>query len=129
MGFVMDFDAKNNILRVTIKDHFTDEILREIYAAMTEYAASQPCRGIVDFSEVTAFEASSDAIRNLARGEPAFPAGYMRIIVSPKDLIYGMARMFQILGEKTRRDLHVVRTLDEAYHLLRAEAPEFGPLS
>lgn len=53
----------------------------------------------------------------------------MRVLVVPKAIIYGMARMFQILGEKTRPDLHVVRTMDEAYRLLRVESPEFGPVS
>jgi hypothetical protein len=129
MGFVLDFDARNNILRVTIKDRFTDEIMRDIYAAITKYVASHRCRGIVDFSKVTTFEASNDAIRTLAESDPAFPAGCVRIFVCPEDLIYGMARMFQILGEKTRPDLHVARTLDEAYHWLKADAPEFGPVS
>ena len=53
----------------------------------------------------------------------------MRVFVAPKDLIYGMARMFQILGEATRPDLPVVRTMDEAYSLLQVESPEFSPVS
>ena len=36
--------------------------------------------------------------------------------------------MFQILSEKTRPDLHIVRTIDEAYRLLNVESPEFKPL-
>ena len=53
----------------------------------------------------------------------------MRVIVVPIDFIFGLARMFQMLGEKTRPDLHVVRTLDEAYRLLQIESPEFRPVS
>lgn len=78
---------------------------------------------------MTNFEVSSDAIRQVAAAPPAFPPAYMRVLVVPKAIIYGMARMFQILGEKTRPDLHVVRTMDEAYRLLRVESPEFGPVS
>jgi hypothetical protein len=84
-----------------------------------------PCRGILDFSNVTDFEVSSEAIRRVAASPPAFPAGYMRVLVIPHDLIYGMARMFQILGEKTRPDLQVVRTMDEAFRLLQVKTPEF----
>jgi hypothetical protein len=36
--------------------------------------------------------------------------------------------MFQVLGEKTRPELHVVRTLEAAYTLLQLESPEFGPV-
>ena len=32
------------------------------------------------------------------------------------------------LGELTRPDFQVVRTLDEAYRLLRVESPELGPI-
>ena len=88
-----------------------------------------PCRGIADVSGVTKFSVSSNAVKELAAASPAFPAGYMRIFVAPQDSIYGMARMFQMLGEKTRPDLYIVRTMDAAYHLLRVESPEFCPIS
>lgn len=40
MGFVMDLDAKNNILCVTIDGRITDAILFDGYAAMAKYLAS-----------------------------------------------------------------------------------------
>jgi hypothetical protein len=129
MGFVMDFDPRNSILRVTISDGFTDQIMRDICTAISKFVASHPCRGIVDYSKVTMFEPSSEAVRTLASSKPAFPAGRTCIFVCPKDLIFGMARMYQMLGERTRPDLQLARTLDAVYHLLRAEAPEFGPVS
>jgi hypothetical protein len=130
MGFVMEFDVRNNILRVTIVGRLTDAILSDCYATIARDVASHPpCRGILDFSEVTNLEVSSDTIRQVAAAPPAFPTGHMRILVAPKALIYGMARMFQMLGEKTRPDLHVVHSIDEAYLLLQVESPEFGPVS
>jgi len=130
MSFVLEFDAKDNILRITPRGCLTDAILADVYATVTSYVASHPpCRGILDLSEVTQFEVSSNAIRRLARISPAFPAGYMRVLVAPKGHVYGMARMFQILTEETRPDLHIVRTIDEAHALLRVESPEFTPVS
>jgi len=130
MDFAMDFDAKNNILRLTITGRLTDAVLLDVYATAARYVASHPpCRGITDFSGVTEFEVSSSAIRDLAQTAPAFPTGYMRIVVAPKDHVYGMARMFQIVGADTRSDLHVVRTMDEAYRLLQVTSPEFSPVS
>ena len=130
MNIVVDFDAKNNILRATLVGSMTGAILLELYAKATKYIESHPsCRGILDFSRVTDFEVSSDAIRQVAAAPPALPAGYMRVLVIPQIFIYGLARMFQILGEKTRPELQVVRTMDEAYHLLGVESPEFYPIT
>jgi len=128
--FVVDFDARNNILRGTLEGRMTRAILLDIYAAAAKYMASHPpCRGILDFSRVTGFEVSTAAIKQVAAAPPVFPAGYMLVLVTPKDPLYGMARMFQILSEKTRPDLQVVRTVDEAYRLLQVESPEFSPVS
>jgi hypothetical protein len=129
VAIVVDFDEKNNILRATVHGRMSGAILLEFYAATAKYMASHPpCRGIFDFSPATEFEVSSHAIRELAAAPPAFPAGYARVLVIPKDFIYGLARMFQILSEKTRPELHVVRTMDEAYLLLQVESPQFHPI-
>ena len=129
MGVAVDFDAQNNILRGTVDGRMTGAILLEFYARTAEYMASHPpCRGILDFSAVTDFELSADAIRQVAAAAPAFPSGYMRILVIPQVFIYGMARMFQILTEKTRPELQVVRTLDDAYLLLQVKSPKFSPI-
>ncbi len=130
MGFVLDFDAKNNILRGTLEGPFTGAILLDYYAAAARYTASHPpCRGIWDFSKVEAkVDVSSDTIRQLVGRSPIIPPGYMRVVVAPQDFLFGMMRMLQILSEKARPELHVVRTMDEAYRLLQAELPEFSPV-
>ena len=130
MGFVMDFDAKNNILRGTLEGPLTGAILLDSYEAATRYTASHPpCRGLWDFSKVTAnAEISSNIIRQVVGKSPIIPAGYMRVVVAPQDFLFGMMRMLQILSEEARPELHVVRTLDEAYRLLRIESPEFSPI-
>ena len=130
LKIVLDFDAKNNILRGTLEGPMTGVMLLDLYAEGMRYAASHPpCRGILDFSRVTDFEVSSEAIRQVAAAPPAFPSGYMRVLVIPQIFIFGLARMFQILGEKTRPELQVVRTMDEAFHLLGVEFPDFRPVS
>ena len=125
MGFLLDFDSKNNILRVTLEGGVTDAIVLECYAAIAKRVALRPCRVILSFSGATEFQVSSVTVRHLAEVAPAVPAGYMRVCVCPQDFIYGMARMFQMLGEATRPDLRVVRTMDEAYSVLGVKSPEF----
>ena len=128
MGFVLDFDATNNLLRVTLEGRVTDPILLDAYTSVARYVETHgPCRAIVDVSAATKFDVSSHAIRDLTRRPPAIPKGYMRVFVAPLDSMYGMVRMFQILTELTRPELHVVRSVNEAYRLLRVESPKFGP--
>src|ERR1022692_2183567 len=77
VGFFMDFDVSNNILRVTLEGQLTDAILLEAYATAARYVtAHAPCYGIFDASGVTKFEVSSNAVRELARSSPIIPAGY-----------------------------------------------------
>jgi hypothetical protein len=129
VGFAIDFDATNNILRLALEGQVTDAILLEAYATAARYVESHaPCYGILDGSGVTKFEVSSNTVRDLAMSAPVIPAGYIRVVVAPLDSFYGMVRMFQTLGESTRPDLHLVRTMDEAYSLLRVESPEFSPV-
>ena len=124
----MEFDAKNNVLRGTLRGRVTDQILLDYYAAAVRFATSHPpCRSLWYFSEVTEFEVSSECIRQVARKTP-IAAGYMRVIVASPDFLFGMMRMAQILSE-SRPELHVVRTMDEAYRLLQVESPEFSPVS
>jgi hypothetical protein len=130
MAFAIDFDARNSILRLTLEGRLTDAVLLDAYATVTKYvAAHSPCRGITDFSGVTKLEVSSNVVRQLADTAPAIPTVHTRVIVAPEAHVYGMARMFQILGESTRPNLHIVRSMDEAYRLLQVESPEFGPVS
>ena len=129
MGFVMEFDAKNNILRGALEGRVTDTILLDCYGAAARYAASHPpCRGLWDFSKARDFDVSSDTIRQVVKTPPIIRSGYLRVVVAPQDLLFGMMRMLQILSEKTRPELHVVRTMDEAYRLLLVESPEFVPV-
>ena len=126
---MVDFDAVNNILRATIEGRITGEILLKFHEAATKYlAAHPPCRVILDLTPVTEFAVSSDAIRRLAAAPPPLKSpGGVWILVIQKDVIYGLARMFQILTETNGNysELQVVRTMDEAYRLLQVKCPAF----
>jgi len=129
VAFVLDFDSRNGILRVTLEGVITDAILLEAYTVVGSYVASRgPCRAIVDVSGVTKFNVASRTVRELAKSAPAIPTGYMRVFVAPQAAIYGMMRMFQMLGELTRPDLYAARSMDEAYALLQLNSPEFTPI-
>jgi hypothetical protein len=130
VGFVVDFDANNNILRVSLDGHLTDSIALSCAERVGGFAAAHPPRhGIVDLSKVTKYDVSPDIIRQLARtppdrSQPAYPL----VIVAPKEHAYGMSRMFQLLSETTRPNQHVVRTMDEAFEVLQVKSPSFVPV-
>jgi hypothetical protein len=130
IALVVEFDPKHNVLRGTLTGRMTGTTLLKFYSMAEKYMASHPpCRGILDFSGVTDFEVSAASIRQVAQAPPAFPAGYARVLVIPKDFIYGLARMYQILTEDTRPELQIVRIMEEAYQLLDMKSPEFHPVN
>jgi hypothetical protein len=132
VGLRFEFDAENKILLVVFDGRLTDESLTEGYQEIRKYSTASDARaGIVDFSSVTEFAASSGLVRELARLDPALPdAGHRpRCIVAPVTHIFGIARMFQIVGESKRPSLKVVRSIDEAFAVLGVHAPHFEPFS
>ena len=130
MGCSFEFDPVNNILRYSWDGNLTDEVLVESDAAGRRVlAARPPCRGILDFSKVTKVDVSSQTIKRIASRPPAYGLGQVVVLVAPKDVVYGLSRMFATLGEEKRPKMHVVRTMEEAYHLLEIDSPQFSPIS
>ena len=132
MGVRFEFDAENKILLGQFEGRLTDQSVVEIYQAIRKYSVATDARaGILDFSFVSEFAATSDAIRNLARQEPAMPdaVNRPRVVVAPATHLFGIARMFQIVGQHKRPSLTVVRTLDEAFAVLGVQSPRFEPLA
>jgi len=125
-----DFDPTNRILRCRFEGRVTDKALKEFFRLAAEHAARIDPRGAVtDLSAVTSFEVSPQTIRELAKEAPALSnPDRHRCVVASSPQIFGMVRMFEIAGEATRPNLHVVRTIEEAWSILDVEAPQFSPL-
>lgn len=128
MAFRFEFDSTNKILRLRVEGRVTDELASQIYGAMREYATATDARaGICDMSLVSEFAMSAECVRRLASREPAMPDAFKRprIVVVPDTVGFGLARMFQIMGETTRPLLQVVHTLGEALAILGVQSPHF----
>ena len=131
MGFAVEFDATNEILRIAFEGQLTDAVAVACSETVSKCVTSlPPCSSIVDLSQVTKYEVSPQAMRQFARAAPSSsPAARTLVIVAPKESAFGMSRMFQLLTENTIPNQHVVRTMEEAYKLLHVKIPEFRPLS
>jgi hypothetical protein len=127
--YQFEFDETNRILRCRFDGRVTDEDLKESYRLAAEYMAqTDPRAAITDLSAVTSFEVSPETIRELAKSAPLPDPNRPRCIVAPSSNVFGMARMFEIEGEVTRPNLHVVRTLEEAWAILGVQGLTFEPL-
>ena len=130
MPCYFEFDPENRLLRVRLEGQITTEAVREHYrAASQQVVQTRPRASIWDLAAVTSLEVSTEAVAALARSVPAVPEPHrFRIIVASSAHVFGLARMFQALGEGARPRLRVVRTLKEACALLGVSQPRFEPL-
>ena len=132
MSYEFDFDDKHRILRCTFSGDVDDEELLGYYKKAAEYVTlTDPLIGLSDFTNVIRFSVSVETVRKLAKAAPAMPqAARPRVIVAASDRIYGMARVFELEGETTRPNVHVVRTMREAWAILGiAHPPSFTPMN
>ena len=51
------------------------------------------------------------------------------VFVVSSEMAFGLARMFSTLIEQWRPNRYAVRTMEEAYELLKITNPEFVPIS
>ena len=130
MPYYFEFDPKNRILRGRFEGRITNELLKEYYGVAGGYFERTAARaGITDLSGVTSFEVSPQLIRELASGPPAIlDQQFPRFIVASSPQIYGTARMFELAGQDTRPNLHVVHTMKEVCVILGVLDPRFEPI-
>jgi hypothetical protein len=130
MPYYFEFDPKNRILRGRFEGRVTDVLLKQYYGIAGGYFERTAARaGITDLSEVTSFEVSPQLIRELASSPPAIlDQEFPRFIVAASPPIFGTARMFELAGQDTRPNLHVVRTMKEVCVILGVLDPKFEPI-
>lgn len=72
-----------------------------------------------DFSAAENVAAMIEDIHRCAITKAPFTPDSRRVIVAPQELIFGLARMYQIMGEEMHPNLSVVRTLEEANRIFK----------
>ncbi len=83
----------------------------------------------MDLSGITGIDVSPDTIRELAFSPPVMPNPEApRFVIAAMPKAFGLARMFELEGQHTRPNLHVVRTLDDACAILGISNFHFEPI-
>jgi len=125
-----EFAAGPRVLRAVFEGVLDDAELRHAYFELKRYVgATHPAIGVWDLSGVTAFEVSPETVRELGRSQPALREPSLpRFIVAPSAHLFGMARMFQEIGDASRPQLYVVRSLQEVYDKVKMVPPKYEPV-
>lgn len=126
LGCTLQFDRKHHVLLVTYGKVATSASALTAYDSVERFVSSEgPCSVLADLSTIENVDVPGAFVRSLAWMPTVIPPGLQRVIVAPRGDVYGLSRMFQLYRDKMSSDIHVVRTLDEAYSLLKLESPEF----
>jgi len=130
MGSQFEFDPVNKVLLARFEGRLTDAALGEFFQTGLKHWAATDARAVISDYTSAEWAVSAEFLRQLANQEPAVkdPSKRPRIVVASSTVGFGLSRMFQIVGERKRPLLRVVRTLDEAYAELGIESPHFEPL-
>jgi hypothetical protein len=115
MGTFLSLDDLQGVLLIRFEGAVNDEVLLERFGKVREWMAGHGhYSSITDFSAVDSFEVTAQAVNRLAAESPLVPDCYRRVVVAPQDDVYGMTRMFEMLGSGTRDRVDVVRSMAEA---------------
>jgi hypothetical protein len=128
--YQFDFDPQNQIIRGRFTGRVTDDDVKEYYREAVELGKKLQVRaGVTDFSPADPVEISRKTVEQLAASTPALnDPKAVRVVIAPSPVAFGMARMFEIMGERTRPNLYIVRTEQEAWAILGVWEPKFKPL-
>lgn len=118
MPVTIRIDRSQKLVVTTYTGQVTNEdVARQIAEIERNAPYEGEYRAITDFTQVTHFDISSDQIRLVAESKSPLEKA-RRVMVAPSDVAYGTSRMFQILAGRTRPNISVVRSLDDAYRAL-----------
>jgi hypothetical protein len=126
MSHILEFDRKTKVIRVTVQGDLTTEGILEVYQTVRQFLSGKEVRGgILDLSNVTSLNIPAELVRRFSKEPPLFQASQPRVIVATGDLVFGMARLFQISRSEIHTELYVVHTLREAYEIQGLKEPNF----
>jgi hypothetical protein len=124
----LEFELRHRIVLLSFLGVVTDDSFQSGLTAGIEFVREHGMEGaILDFSGVEAFHVSMDFIRNYVNAREIVAPTKPRVAVAPQPAIYGVFRAFEVHAESSRVFPMPVRTMAEAYRLLKLDSPTFGP--
>jgi hypothetical protein len=125
MPYHFEFDHEHRILMVVAEGDLRDSDLAEAYDDTKKHLISlNPSAGISDLSGVTCLSVSADGVRRAAEKPSPYKDPMPRFLIAPHDHLFGLSRMYQIVGGETRAGVQV-RSREEAFAALGVQNPRF----
>jgi hypothetical protein len=93
------------------------ELLAHVRALTADPRFARNFRQPADRRDVTDVQVTASTIREMVRLNP-FGAGARRALVITSDVVFGMARMYQILRDESLDELQIFRKMDDALQWL-----------
>lgn len=110
-----EFDSEHKILRLVLEADIEGEEYSQLTADLrAQIRRMRPVAGITDGSSITNFNVTSQALRSAALEGSPYPPATPRYIVAPTDYLFGLARMYELIGNHSEGRLQVVRKMEEA---------------
>jgi len=126
MAHHFEFDTEHRILRLVLEGDIEAEEFLGLNSKIAEHAHHlRPLAGITDGAGIASFNVTSQTLRTVALQGSPYPAATPRYIVAPTDYLFGLARMYELVGNHAEGKLQVVRKLDEALADLGATKVNF----
>lgn len=111
-------DETRGLVELVFAGELTDAEFKETANRyLLEPFAALPL-GLFDLSDVTVMDVSAESVRDVARRvalhvDPRLEEGKLAI-VAPRDLLFGMARMYEMLRNDSPVEVRVFREREEA---------------
>ena len=121
-----EFDDEHRILLLVLEGNVEGEEYSSLTAELRAQAKRMlPLAGITDSGGITNFNVSSQALRSAALEGSPYPEATPRYIVAPSDYLFGLARMYELVGNHSEGRLKVVRKMEEALADLGVASAKF----
>jgi len=97
----------------------TDDELIAVVVEIGKHPQFEPhFKQFYDLRGVTDFQVSSPGVRRLAAANP-FRKGSRRALLCAADVVYGMARMYEVFSDDRADELYVFKDLEDALDWLQ----------
>lgn len=110
-----EFDSQHKILRLVLEGEIEGDEFLHLNAEIRAHAQLlHPLAGITDGTGIAHFKITTQVLRTAALQGSPYPDATPRYLVAPTDYLFGLARMYELVGDHSERKLQVVRRLEEA---------------
>lgn len=122
MPVILKIDSRRRVVYSTFYGEVTgEELLRHGLTIASDPDFRRDFSEIVDFSEVTKSSVSDATLNKMASTPSLYSESVKHIVVASTKEGFRLATRYKALTRKTRPNLFVVRTREEAYELLKQE--------